>query len=97
MGYPRVRLNKRAEADLDEIAVYTTAHWGAEQCAKYIERLEDACEELPQTLHHARELSSHPGVLRYRCERHVIYFCVVGGDIEVARILHDRMLPEHYL
>lgn len=94
----RVHYTKDAERDLDAIAEYTRAHWGVAQCARYLDFLERTCEHiLPSNLKHARPVPQRPQLLRWRCERHVIYLRRIEGGIEIVRILHERMLPEKHL
>jgi toxin ParE1/3/4 len=94
----RVHYTRAAERDLDDIAVYTLVHWGEVQCARYLGLLEQTCERIiPQNLRFARPVPDRPAVLRWRCERHVVYLRRVSSGVEIVRILHERMLPEHHL
>jgi toxin ParE1/3/4 len=93
-----VYYTRDAEQDIDSIAEYTVAQWGEEQCAQYIDLLEQTCEVIiPQNARHGRAVPHRPTLLRWRCERHVIYFRRVRGGIETVRILHERMLPLKHL
>ena len=94
----RVHYTRGAEHDLDDVAQYTVAQWGEDQAAKYLDLLEQICEVIiPQNARHARPVPQRPQLLRWRCERHVVYFRAVRGGIEVVRILHERMLPLNHL
>jgi toxin ParE1/3/4 len=94
----RVYYTRAAERDIDNIAEYTAAQWGAEQCARYIDLLEQTCEVIiPQNARHGRTVPQRPQLQRWRCERHVVYFRRVRGGIEIVRILHERMLPLNHL
>ncbi len=94
----RVYYTRDAEHDLDAIAEYTVAQWGKDQCAKYLDLLEQTCEVIiPQNAAHGRPVPQRPRLLRWRCERHVVYFRSVRGGIEIVRILHERMLPLKHL
>lgn len=93
-----VHYTEEAENDLFEIGVYTWSEWGEAQCLKYMALLRETCEDiLPRKHHLARPVSQRPGLLRWRCERHVIYFRKVDGGLEIVRVLHDRMLPSKHL
>ncbi len=93
-----VYYTRAAESDIDSIAEYTVAQWGEEQCVKYIDLLEQTCEVIiPQNARYARAVPQRPTLLRWRCERHVVYFRRVRGGIEIVRILHERMLPLSHL
>ena len=94
----RVYYTRDAERDLDDIAEYTVAQWGKGQCAAYLDLLELTCEVIiAQNAAHARAVPERPTLLRWRCERHVVYFRRVRGGIEIVRILHERMLPLSHL
>jgi toxin ParE1/3/4 len=87
-----------AEADLTSIAQYTLEVWGSAQCDKYMALLEETCERiLPDNIHHALPVPERAELLRWRCERHFIYFRLDGEDIEIVRVLHERMLPLNHL
>jgi toxin ParE1/3/4 len=94
----RVYYTRDAERDIDNVAEYTLAQWGEEQCAKYIDLLEQTCEVIiPQNARHGRPVPQRPQLQRWRCERHVVYFRRVRGGIEIVRVLHERMLPLNHL
>lgn len=93
-----VHYTEEAETDLFEIGVYTWNEWGEEQFVKYIALLRETCEDIIPSKHQfARSVPKRPELLRWRCERHVIYFRKVGDGLEIVRILHDRMLPSMHL
>jgi toxin ParE1/3/4 len=93
-----VHYTEAAEDDLFEIGVYTWSEWGEQQFVKYMTLLRETCEDtIPRKLRLARSVPSRPELLRWRCERHVIYFRKVDDGIEIVRVLHERMLPAHHL
>lgn len=93
-----VAYSEEAENDLFEIGVYSWVEWGQEQSEIYHDRLIDACEHIiPRKLKFARAVAQRPGLLRWRCERHLIYFRVEPDCILIVRILHERMLPQNHL
>lgn len=93
-----VHYTEEAESDLFEIGVYTWTEWGEEQYEKYLALLRETCEDIVPRKHRlARVVPKRPGLLRWRCERHVVYFRKVAGGVEIVRILHDRMLPAKHL
>ena len=93
-----VHYTGEAENDLFEIGVYTWAEWGEEQFVKYIALLRETCEDIiPRKHRFARSVPKRAELLRWRCERHVIYFRKVDDGFEIVRILHDRMLPSKHL
>ena len=93
-----VYYTEEAENDLFEIGVYTWTEWGEEQFVKYMALLRETCEDIiPRKHRFARSVPKRPELLRWRCERHVIYFRKVDDGFEIIRILHDRMLPSMHL
>jgi toxin ParE1/3/4 len=93
-----VHYTEEAEGDLFEIGVYTWMEWGEEQFLKYIALPRETCEDIiPRKHRFARSVPKRPQLLRWRCERHVIYFRKLDDGFEIIRILHDRMLPTNHL
>jgi len=93
-----VHYTEAAENDLFEIGVYTLTEWGEAQFETYMTLLRATCEEiLPHKHQLARPVPHRPALLRWRCERHVIYFRRVEDGIEIIRVRHDRMLPSNHL
>lgn len=93
-----VRYTEEAETDLFEIGVYAWTEWGEDQFVKYLALLRETCEDIIPKKHHlARSVPTRPQLLRWRGERHVIYFRKVDDGFEIVRILHDRMLPAKHL
>ena len=92
-----VHYTEEAENDLFEIGIYTWTEWGEEPFVKYIALLRETCEDIIRASIDSRSVPKPPELLRWRCERHVIYFRKVDGGFEIVRILHDRMLPTMHL
>lgn len=93
-----VHYTEEAENDLFEIGVYTWSEWGEDQYVKYVALVRETCEDIiPRKHRFARSVAKRPGLLRWRCERHVIYFRKVEDGSEIIRILHDRKLPSKHL
>ncbi len=81
-----------AEADLDDIAIYTKARWSREQARRYVTALRQDMEAL------ARFPSMHPAyesqIGQFRklgSGEHLIFYMVGESTVEVVRILHNRM------
>ena len=89
-----IRYTEQADADLFDIYVYTYETWGQEQAITYTNGLWDAINKIaadpysPITVD--RSLLS-PGCRSYYQQRHLNFYRVVDQDIEILRILHDRM------
>lgn len=89
----QLRFRPRAIADIEGIWDYTAARWGVAQADRYVLNLRHACiaiarNELPG------EDASHirPGYRKQLSGRHVIFYRETeGGEVEVVRVLHQRM------
>lgn len=93
-----VHYTEEAENDLFEIGLYTWGEWGEAQFVKYMALLRETCEDIiPRKHRFARSVPNRPDLLRWRCERHVIYFRRRADGFEIIRVLHDRMLPTNHL
>lgn len=95
----RFRLSNQAEADLDEIGLYTKDNWGAGQAEKYLTQLDQTFHVLAQTPSLGQDCSDlRPGLLSITCNRHIIFFRRnAAGTVEILRILHQRMDFQRHL
>jgi toxin ParE1/3/4 len=91
-------LSKAARADLVDIAEYTIDRWGDAQAQKYVDDLLRRCAEAGDNPNAGKSSDDVlNGYRRIHEGRHVIYFRRVGSDVEIVRVLHDRMLPAKHL
>jgi toxin ParE1/3/4 len=90
------RFSRRAEADLVSIGGYTLRAWGEAQADRYIGELETCCQMLADNPRLGRSCDEvRPGLRRMEHGKHVVFYRLQKpGGILVARILHQRMLPE---
>ena len=87
---------KAARKQLRDIARHTTREWGKAQCVRG--DLYDVCEALTQNPTLGRPCDEiYPGMQKHSVGRHVIYFYRSRKTLEIAGILHDRMLPALHL
>lgn len=93
----KVRYTEEAERDLSEVGWYTLTGWGEEQYVAYMSMLEECCERVLPGIKHAQAVPQRPGLFRYRCARHVVYFRRARSGITITRILHECMLPSRHL
>ena len=93
------RLSNQAEADFDEIGLYTKENWGSGQAERYLMQLDQTFHVLAQTPTLGRDCSDlRPGLLSIPCNRHVIFFRRdAAGAVEILRILHQRMDVQRHL
>lgn len=91
-----LRFSRRAETDLFDIGTYTLERWGAKQAGSYLDDLEASCTMLAENPALGRPCDDvRSGLRRMEHGKHVIFYRPQkGGGISVARVLHQRMLPE---
>lgn len=93
----RYRITPRALKDLDAIADYSLATWGARQTEKYLSELDKRFQWL----------ADHPGVGRARTEigeglrsyphgSHVIFYIVEADAVAIIGVPHGAMDIEAY-
>lgn len=90
------RVSPLAEADLEEIWLYTAKCWSMEQADTYHRNFVKAFEELAAGLRQGRP-SVLPDFQKYLCGSHVIYFLMYADCLDVIRILHQRQDVERHL
>ena len=86
-------LTRKAIEDLSEIWDYTFQTWSESQADKYYKLLIGTCHEIsrnPEKGRNYNEISD--GLLGIRIGKHIIFYSRIGNkEIEVIRILHERM------
>jgi toxin ParE1/3/4 len=91
----RIDVSNRAEADLDEIAVFTTRTWGWRQTDQYLAKLEDGFALLAQAPSVGRSCEFIlPGLKRFEVGKHVLFYRVEAETLWIMRILHQQMIPK---
>lgn len=85
-----LRLSPAAEADFDDIWVYTSQHWSRKQANTYYDKLFDACEDLASGKKQGRPSGILPDCKKYSCGSHVIYYTESAQHCNIVRILHQR-------
>ena len=90
------RLSPLAEADLEDIWLYTLQHWSMEQADSYHHSLMAAFEGLAAGCKQGRP-SVLPGFQKYLCGSHVVYFLDHADSLDVIRVLHQRQDAERHL
>ena len=87
-----LRISGAADADLVEIARYTTGQFGAEQARKYRDQFVACFASLldnPMLGRSANELA--PGLRRIRQQAHVVFYTANAERVLIVRVLHHRM------
>ncbi len=90
------RLSPLAEADLEEIWLYTFKNWSMEQADSYHHSLVAAFEGLAAGTKQGRP-SVLPDLQKYLCGSHVVYFLDHADHLDVIRILHQRQDANRHL
>ena len=90
------RLAPLAEADLEEIWLYTLKNWSMEQADSYHHSLVAAVEGLAAGTKQGNP-TVLPGLQKYLCGSHVVYFIDYADHLDVIRVLHQRQDTERHL
>ncbi|WP_109831181.1 type II toxin-antitoxin system RelE/ParE family toxin [Reichenbachiella versicolor] len=89
----KLTLRQEAIDDLSDIWKYTYETWSENQADRYYEALKSACIELSTNSILGKvypEIST--SILGYNVNKHIIFYHVISEEeIEVVRILHERM------
>lgn len=90
----RCFITKQAVDDLSSIWKYTFETWSEKQADTYYSELVNTVRRIasyPKNLD--REyIEIHPGLYCRRCNKHIVFYRITEtGDVEIVRILHDRM------
>jgi len=94
----RYVLSPRAQSDLDEIWHYTESRWGIGQAETYIRQLARDIKAIAAkpTLARACPEVRHE-YYKFKSGSHLIFLRRNKDDIEIIRILHERMDFEQHL
>ena len=89
----KFHLSNKAVEDLDDIWQYTLETWSESQADTYYYDLVAACQYIAE---HPTYLDREykeilPGLYAHQCHKHLIFYYLVEDDVEVVRILHERM------
>ncbi len=87
------RLTHKALDDLIKIWDYSARKWSENQAEKYYRQLMSSCSDLAMnpTLGKSYEILSQ-NIFGFRCGEHIIFYRNISkNEIEIERILHQRM------
>lgn len=89
----KVILRQEAIDDLNKIWDYTFEKWSESQADKYYATIKFACKEIAENPELGREYTDiSRNLLGLRSGKHIIFYHLISDDeIEVIRILHERM------
>ena len=91
------RLSPLAEADLEEIWIYTFRQWSLEQADEYHRGIMAAIEDLAAGSKIWQRTGIREGYWKYKVGMHVVYFRSSDEYLDVIRILHGRMDVDAHL
>ena len=86
-------LRQEAIDDLTDIWDYTVMTWSEKQADKYYGIIKTACKGIETNFAIGRSYEEiYIGLFGYRVGKHIIFYQkTVNDEIEVIRILHERM------
>ncbi len=89
----KVILRQEAIDDLNGIWIYALEEWSEKQADKYYATLEFACMQIGKNPELGKEYDGiNRNLLGLRTGKHIIFYQVISkGEIEVIRIMHERM------
>ena len=96
---PAYIISEKALEDINNIWIYTAENWSVEQADRYYNLIIDEIEYIVDNLDMARDFGKIRKSYRYsKVKSHLIFFKKdKANEIEVVRILHERMNIENRL
>lgn len=85
--------NEKAVDDINNIWIYTAEKWSIEQADRYYNLILDEIEYIAENFEKARDFGPIRKGYRYsKVKSHLVFFKkTIHNEIEVVRILHERM------
>lgn len=91
-------LSPRARADLEDIWAYGEGRWGFAQAEAYLRQLQRSIDTLAADPRRGRPCDDiRPGYAKFSVGSHVLFFRSSGDQIDIVRILHQRMDFDRHL
>lgn len=89
----KVILRQEAIDDLNDIWIYTFEEWSEKQADKYYATLEFACMQIGENPKLGKEYDTiNSNLLGLNIGKHIVFYQVIDEqEIEIIRILHERM------
>jgi toxin ParE1/3/4 len=90
---PRFVISEKAVEDINGIWVYTAENWSIEQADRYYNLIFDEIEYIAENFERARDFGQiRKGYGVSKVKSHLVFFRKTKGEeIEVVRVLHERM------
>ena len=89
---PKVKVSRRAAADIKDIKKFSIDRWGEKTATGYLESIEQALVRLgedPEVLKSKEGCSPHFGFCRVR--KHFIVATIIGDNIYILTVKHGAM------
>ena len=95
----KIGFRQSAIIDLNGIWRYTSANWSESQADKYYSKIKAACRKISSNSEIGKPYDSISSGLRgIKSEKHIIFYTILAnGQIEIIRILHERMDLSNHL
>lgn len=91
-------LSKLAQQDIISIVDYTMDTWGQAQVSKYLSQLEQRFEWLSENSESGKKREDvKEGYRSYPEGRHVIFYRIAKGGVEIIGIIHQSEEVEQHL
>ncbi len=90
----KLHLSPAAAEDLQNILHYTLYTWGEKQFNLYLASFQAAFDSLlldPETPLSKKRGELFPDCRSIQSGHHVVFFRLLKGDIEIIRVLHEKM------
>ncbi|MCB1023880.1 MAG: type II toxin-antitoxin system RelE/ParE family toxin [Acidobacteria bacterium] len=96
---PAYIISEKAVEDINRIWIYTAENWSVEQADRYYNLIFDEIEYVAENLESARDFGHIRKGYRYsKVKSHLVFFKITKAkEIEVVRVLHERMDIENRL
>jgi len=90
-------LSPLAEADLENIWLYTFKNWSLEQADSYINDIVTVFEGLTSGDIVGRPVDIRDGYFKYPAGSHMVFYRFSDAGLVVMRVLHGRMDTERHI
>jgi len=93
----QIKLRPLAQADLEQIWLYTFERWSLEQADRYVRDLVATMKDLARDTKTGRICNVREGYYQYAVGSHIVFYRVTSDALDITRILHQRMDVERHL
>ena len=89
----KISFRQKANEDLNNIWNYTYENWSENQADKYYATIKFTCKEIGENPELGKIYNGvSQNLLAIKIEKHIIFYTSVSeNEIEIVRILHERM------